>query len=250
MSRFQTLSEIYPNLYDYLKHPELKALKAVGNTEINEQLGKIRYYEGPPPSPPPPIVDLDGPPPQLQLQLMRADAEIIRQTLFIILNNESCEVIDILSGDDIEPLDPKDDAKYKDLPEFLRKNRDRARARGHLKEHLAKKTNDNYVSTYDIYDESVELLNTPSVPFRIVKNGRTISLKQMYNRFPNGQTEPVGNLVYNQGELEGQNVVFDEYGRVISYPVRNSFKSKNKTKKSKKSSKTKKSKKSLNFSYI
>jgi len=174
MSRLQTLSKKYP-LYNYLEHPQLKALKAVGNTEINEQLGKIRYYEGPPPSLPPPIVDLDGPPPPLQL--MRADAvEISPQTLFIILNNESCEVIDILSGDDIEPLDPRDDAKYEDLPVFLRKNRDRARARGHLKEHLAKKTNDNYVSTYDIYDESVKLLNTP---FRIVKNGQPISLKQM-----------------------------------------------------------------------
>jgi len=53
MNRFETLSKIYPNLYKSLKHPQLKALKAVGNTEINEQLGKIRYYEGPPPSLPP-----------------------------------------------------------------------------------------------------------------------------------------------------------------------------------------------------
>ena len=150
-----------------------------------------------------PQFDDDEPPP---LQLTRADA--VRYTLFhIILDNDTSEVTRI-----IPIYELNDEIRH---PNF------------------AIKVNNEPISTKDIYDEGVENF-MPS--FRIVKDGETINM-QSYRGSRIGR---LGTLVYENGPLAGQRVLFDEKGRVISHPIRNSvYTEGRKSRKSRKSNRPK-----------
>ena len=86
---------------------------------------------------------------------------------------------------------------------------------GELRRNLAIKANNQPISTWDIYDEKVENIR-PS--FRIEKDGETINM-QSYRGSRIGR---LGTLVYENGPLAGERVLFDEIGRVIRHPIRNS----------------------------
>jgi len=143
------------------------------------------------------------PPPLSMLQLRAAPSVNKRViTFYIILDKETCKITRILSKYDLE-----DDVT------------------GELRQQLAIKANNQPITTWDIYDENVE--NIPS--FRIIKDGETINM-QRYN----GNFAYLGTLVYENGPLAGKKVLFDEKGRVISHPIRNSHARTNEGRKSRK----------------
>lgn len=146
-----------------------------------------------------------GPPPLLQLTASPTVNKYI-VTYYIILDHETCEVTRRISKHELS----------NDLTGELRLN-------------LARKANNQLISTWDIYDEKVE--NSPS--FRIEKDGEIINM-QSYRG-----TGRLGTLVYANGPLAGQRVLFDEKGRVISHPLRNSVYASAEGRKSRKSNRPK-----------